>query len=144
MLDQISLLNTIEGSRFEGFFPTAWDLDRIDNCCSRKPEEVYERESWWHKDFLPVCGESLSEFNTLMGHEIAYQIKLARDEGRDLILILSAGPMGMYYWAAKFLTTWGVEKMNWWSFHRFTRFSGVTFPVNMVLDPMVSISLKEA
>jgi glucosamine-6-phosphate deaminase len=44
-----------------------------------------------------------------MGHEIAYQIKLARDEGRDIIVILSAGPMGMYYWAAKFLTRWQVD-----------------------------------
>jgi glucosamine-6-phosphate deaminase len=108
-LDRIDLLKTVKGSRFDGFFPDAWDLDRIDRCCSMKPEQVYERESWWHKDFEPVCGDTLSEFNTLMGHEIAYQIKLARDEGRELILILSAGPMGMYAWAAKFLNAWSVD-----------------------------------
>jgi len=108
-MEQIHLLNTIRDSRFEGFFPDAWDLARIDYCCSRKPEEVYTRESWWHDEFQPVCGETLGEFNTLMGHEIAYQIKLAKDEGRDIIVILSAGPMGMYYWAAKFLTRWQVD-----------------------------------
>jgi glucosamine-6-phosphate deaminase len=106
---QISLLNTIAGSRFEGFFPPAWDLQRIDWCCSRKPEEVYKREKWWHKDFEPVCGDTLEDFNTLMGHEIAYQVKLAREEGRELVLILSVGPMGMYRWAVEFLTRWGVD-----------------------------------
>ena len=109
MLERIDLLNTIDGSLFQGFFPKAWDLGRIDNCCSRKPEEVYQRETWWHQDFQPVCGDTLSEFNTLMGHEIAYQIKLAKDEGRELILILSAGPMGMYQWAARFLNLWNVD-----------------------------------
>lgn len=109
MVERIDLLNTIEGSLFEGFFPSAWDLNKIDDCCSRKPEEVYQRESWWHQDFQPVCGDTLSEFNTLMGHEIACQIKMAKDEGRELILILTAGPMGMYHWAAKFLNIWNVD-----------------------------------
>ncbi|MEE9305956.1 MAG: glucosamine-6-phosphate isomerase [Spirochaetia bacterium] len=108
-MEQINLLNTVRGSRFENFFPEAWDLKRIDYCCSRKPEEVYKRESWWHQDFEPICGDTLQDFNTLMGHEIAYQIKLAKDEGRDIVLILTAGPMGMYRWAVEFLKRWGVD-----------------------------------
>ena len=108
-MKQISLLNTVAGSRFEGFFPKAWDLGRIDWCCSRKPGEVYKREKWWHPDFEPVCGDTLEDFNTLMGHEIAWQVKLAKDEGRELALILSVGPMGMYRWAVEFLTRWGVD-----------------------------------
>lgn len=108
-MKSISLLNTIQDSRFEGFFPKAWDLEKIDWCCSRNPADVYKREKWWHKEFEPVCGDTIEDFNTLMGHEIAYQIKLAKDEGRKLVLILSAGPMGMYRWAVNFLTRWGVD-----------------------------------
>lgn len=108
-MKQINLLNTIQGSLFENFFPSVWDLKKIDQCCSNKPEDVSKRESWWHKDFQPVKAESLEDFNTLMGHEIAYQIKLAKDEDRDLILILSVGPMGMYRWAVEFLKRWNVD-----------------------------------
>src|SRR5512146_753145 len=108
-MERIDLLNTVKGSRFEGFFPPAWDLGRIDWCCSRKPEEVYTREKWWHKDFNPVCGDTLEDFNTLMGHEIAQQIRLTREEGRDLVLIFSVGPMGMYRWAVEFLKQWNVD-----------------------------------
>jgi glucosamine-6-phosphate deaminase len=108
-MERIDLLNTFKGSNFEGFFPAAWDLKRIDWCCSRKPEEVYKREKWWHEDFQPVCGDTLEDFNTLMGHEIAFQVKAAKDEGRQIILILTAGPMGMYRWAAEFLKRWNVD-----------------------------------
>lgn len=44
-----------------------------------------------------------------MGHEIALQIKLAREEGRELILILPVGPMGMYKWAVFFLKQWNIS-----------------------------------
>lgn len=108
-MERIDLLNTIAGSEFESFYPKAWDLKRIDWCCSRKPEQVYEREPWWHKDFAPVCADTLEDFNTQMGHEIAYQIKLAKDEGRELIMIWSVGPMGMYRWAVEFLKRWNVD-----------------------------------
>ncbi|NLJ49625.1 MAG: glucosamine-6-phosphate isomerase [Candidatus Atribacteria bacterium] len=105
----MNLLNTIQGSLFENFFPSAWDLKKIDECCSNTPEDVNKRESWWHKDFRPVEANSLEDFNTLMGHEIAYQIKLAKDEGRDIIVILSVGPMGMYRWTVEFLKRWNVD-----------------------------------
>jgi glucosamine-6-phosphate deaminase len=108
-MERIDLLNTIGGSLFDGFFPAAWDLKKIDNCCSRKPEEVYEREAWWHRDFSPICADTLDDFNTMMGHEIAYQIKIAKDEGRELIMIWSVGPMGMYRWAVEFLKRWKVD-----------------------------------
>lgn len=108
-MKKIDLLSTIDGSLFDGFYPKELDLVKLDNCCSRQPEEVFEKESWWHEDFKPVQADTLEDFNTLMGHEIALQIKLARDEGRDIIVILSAGPMGMYRWAAEFLTSWDVD-----------------------------------
>jgi len=108
-MKKIDLLSTIEGSHFDGFYPKEIDLVKLDNCCSRRPEEVFEKETWWHKDFKPVQADTLEDFNTLMGHDIALQIKLARDEGRDIIVILSAGPMGMYRWAAEFLVSWNVD-----------------------------------
>ncbi len=108
-MQRIDLLSTIKGSLFEHFYPEAWDLGKIDQCCSRKPEDVFKREKWWHRDFKPVQADTLEDFNTLMGLEIALQIRLAREEGRDVIVILSAGPMGMYRWAAQFLNTWGVD-----------------------------------
>jgi glucosamine-6-phosphate deaminase len=108
-MERIDLLNTIDGSLFEGFYPSAWDLKKIDYCCSRKPEQVFERENWWHREFAPVCADTLEDFNAMMGHEIAYQIKLAKDEGRQLIMIWSVGPMGMYRWAVEFLKRWNVD-----------------------------------
>jgi glucosamine-6-phosphate deaminase len=108
-LKKIDLLSTIKGSHFESFYPKEWDLSNIDRCCSHKPGDVFKREPWWHKNFAPVQADSLTDFNTLMGHEIASQIKLARDEGREVIVILSAGPMGMYRWAAEFLKSWNVD-----------------------------------
>ena len=108
-MDKIDLLSTMEDSLFEGFYPKAWNLKKIDKCCSHKPEDVFRREGWWHRDFRPVQADTLEDFNTLMGLEIALQIKLAREEGRDIIVILSAGPMGMYRWAAQFLNTWGID-----------------------------------
>jgi len=108
-MEKISLLSTIKGSMFENFYPEGWDLKKIDECCSRAPEDVFKRESWWHKDFTPVKADTLEDFNTLMGHEIAFKILEAREEGKDIIVILSAGPMGMYRWAAEFLNRWEID-----------------------------------
>ena len=106
---KIDLLSTFKGSRFEGFFPEAWDLKKIDWCCSRKPEEVFKREKWWHRDFAPVQADTLDSFNTVMGHEIALQIKEAKEAGRDVVMIWSVGPMGMYSWTVEFLKRWNID-----------------------------------
>ncbi|TFG59504.1 MAG: hypothetical protein E4H36_13675, partial [Spirochaetales bacterium] len=106
---KIDLLSTFKGSRFEGFFPEAWDLKKIDWCCSRKPEEVFKREKWWHRDFVPVKADTLDSFNTVMGHEIALQIKEAKEAGRDVVMIWSVGPMGMYSWTVEFLKRWNID-----------------------------------
>ena len=44
-----------------------------------------------------------------MGHEIALQIKEARDRGEKLAIILPVGPIGMYDWVVYFLKSWGVS-----------------------------------
>ncbi len=104
----MNLMDTMKGSYLESFFPQGWDLCRMDKCVG-EPGEADARQSFWHPDFAPVRCESLSDFDTYMGHEIALQIKKTKDEGRELAIILPVGPMGMYRWVVYFLTAWGVD-----------------------------------
>lgn len=105
----MDFLNTLKESMMEGFFPEGWDLARIDNCCSNLPEEVTDRQDFWNKDFKPVICDNTYDFNMMMGHEMALEIKNARDEGRKLAMILPVGPMGMYRWVVYFLNEWNVS-----------------------------------
>lgn len=101
----MDFLSTVKGSLLEGFYPKGWDMKKIDECC----EKGTQREDFWHKDFTPVECENIYEFDTFMGHEIAMQIKKARDKGEKLAMILPVGPMGMYRWAVYFLKEWNVK-----------------------------------
>ena len=105
---KLDLLSTIKGSLLEGFFPAGWDLAKIDACCNHPPEEVLKRQSWWHSGFEPVPCTTLDDFEVKMGHELALEIRRAREVGQELILILPVGPMGMYRWIVYFLTEWGI------------------------------------
>jgi len=105
----LTLQSTLKGSLLETFFPKGWDLAKIDSCCSIKPEKVLERQSWWNREFTPVQCETPEDFYTMMGHEIAYEIKKAKDSGNELVLILPVGPMGMYRWVIYFLRKWEVD-----------------------------------
>ena len=101
----MDFMSTVKGSLLEGFYPVGWDMQRIDECC----DKGVAREDFWHKDFNPIQCDSLSDFDTLMGHEIAMQIKLTREEGRKCAMILPVGPMGMYKWAVYFLNEWNID-----------------------------------
>ncbi|MFK7693988.1 glucosamine-6-phosphate isomerase [Paenibacillus sp. HJGM_3] len=105
----MNLLTTLKGSMMEGYFPQGWDLERIDRCASHGPADVGVREPHWHEGFQPVPCRSLNDFEVYMGHEIAMQIRAAREEGRQLAIILPVGPMGMYRWTVFFLKSWGVS-----------------------------------
>ena len=105
----MDLVSTIKGSLLESFFPEGWDLARIDECCSQPPEDVCKRQPWWNKGFEPIKCDQLADFDMMMGHEIALEIKKARDAKKQLVFILPVGPMGMYRWAVYFLTEWGVD-----------------------------------
>lgn len=109
----MDFLTTVAGSLLEGFYPKGWDMAKIDECC----EKGVAREAFWHKDFIPVECENINDFDTYMGHEIALQIKLAKDEGRKLAMILPVGPMGMYKWAVYFLTAWNVDCKHVYTFN---------------------------
>jgi glucosamine-6-phosphate deaminase len=92
----MNFIDTVQGSLLEGFFPAGWDLKKIDACCSHSPDEILERQPFWHENFQPVPCDNIIDFDTFMGHEIALQIKNARQEDKKLAMILPVGPMGMY------------------------------------------------
>ena len=106
---EINLISTVKGSLLEGFFPKGWNMAKIDQCCSSPPESITERQPWWHRAFEPVPCDALEQFDTLMGHEIAVEVKRAHDRGQELVFILPVGPMGMYRWTVYFLREWGVS-----------------------------------
>ncbi len=101
----MNFMSTVKGSLLDGFYPAGWDMQKIHECC----DKGVTREDFWHKDFNPVECADVAQFDTFMGHEIALQIKKARDAGEKLIMILPVGPMGMYKWAVFFLKEWNVK-----------------------------------
>ncbi|MEG2857206.1 MAG: glucosamine-6-phosphate isomerase, partial [Clostridia bacterium] len=50
-------------------------------------------------------------------HEMANEIKRAREDGKKLIMILPAGPMGMYRWATYFLNEWDIDCSHVYGFN---------------------------
>lgn len=105
----INLMTTIAGSLLESFFPKGWDLAKLDEICARKPETIAEPEEWWNKKFEAVSCDTLADFDTMMGHEIALEIAHAKAEKKQIAFILPVGPMGMYRWAVYFLKAWNVD-----------------------------------
>ena len=109
--------STVKGSMLEGFYPAGWDMKKIDKCCANKPEDVCTRQKFWNKGFEPVPCNDLVEFEVKMGHEIAIEIKKAKDAGKKIAFILPVGPMGMYKWAVYFLKEWHVSCEHVWCFN---------------------------
>lgn len=104
----MKFIDTVKNSLLEDFYPVGWDMEKIDACCNEN-NKVDERQEFWNRDFRPVSCETIYEFDTYMGHEIAQQIKMAKDRGEKLAIILPVGPMGMYKWAVYFLKQWNVK-----------------------------------
>ena len=100
----MDFMSTVKGSLLEGFYPEGWDMAKIDACC----EKGVAREEFWTPAFTPVECKDIHEFDVLMGHEIAMQIKLAKEAGQKLAMILPVGPMGMYRWASYFINEWKI------------------------------------
>ena len=113
----MDFLSTQKGSLLEGFYPAGWDLAKMDACCSHKPEEITERQSFWNKDFDVIPCDNVYDFDMILGHEIALEIKSCADEGRKLAMILPVGPMGMYKWAVYFLKAWNVNCSHVYGFN---------------------------
>lgn len=113
----MNLITTLKGSMMEGYFPAGWDLAKIDACASLPRDEALKREAHWHEGFEPVPCNSLEQFDTYMGHEIALLIKRTRERGEKLAIILPVGPMGMYKWTVFFLKEWGVSASHVYGFN---------------------------
>ena len=113
----IDLMSTLKGSLLEGFFPEGWDLSALDKCCSMPPEAIAKPEPWWNRRFEPVPCNSLTDFDTMMGHEIALEIANAKNAKKKVVFILPVGPMGMYRWAVYFLKEWGVDCRHVYGFN---------------------------
>lgn len=105
---KMNFLDTQKGSLLENFFPAGWDLAKIDRCCNYPPDTITHPQPHWHPQFTPIPCQSLADFDVMMGHEIALQVKNTRQSGRPLALILPVGPMGMYRWAVFFLKEWEI------------------------------------
>jgi glucosamine-6-phosphate deaminase len=103
----MNLLTTISGSMMEGFLPQGWDLAKIDKLAELADAKLLRRAKWWHERFEPVPCDTLADFNTFLGHEIALEIRRAREVGKPIAFILPVGPMGMYRWVVYFLSEWG-------------------------------------
>lgn len=108
--------DTVKGSALENFYPAGWDFDKI-NACIDAPERITVRQPHWNAAFTPVCCDSLNDFETYMGHEIAMQIKLAKERGEKIAFILPVGPMGMYKWVVYFLKEWKVSCEHVYTFN---------------------------
>ncbi|RKN85017.1 glucosamine-6-phosphate isomerase [Paenibacillus ginsengarvi] len=104
----MDFISTVKGSLLESFYPAGWDMERIDRCCRYPAEAATERQSFWHREFAPVVCENVYDFDMMMGHEIAQNIRRTREAGKKLAIILPVGPMGMYKWAVYFLQEWNV------------------------------------
>ncbi len=126
----MNLLTTFAGSMMEGFLPAGWDLARIDACCAHKPGQIGERQAWWHPDFELIPCASCSDFDVMMGHEIATAIRRTRDHGRAAALILPVGPMGMYRWAVYFLKEWNIpcDHVHGFNMDEWSDKDGATLP----------------
>ena len=110
-------MGTLQGSLLENFFPAGWDLAKIDACCSNPPETITDRQPWWNAGFQPIPCKTLDDFEVMMGHEIALQIRRTREAGKKLALILPVGPMGMYRWTVYFLKEWNVKADHVYGFN---------------------------
>ena len=126
----MDLLDTIKGSMMENFYPEGWDLVRIDRCAAGRPEDVLTRQDFWNSEFTPVSCGTVSDFEVMMGHEIAFEIKKAADDGIELALVTPVGPMGMYRWVVYFLKRWntGCGHVSTFSMDEWSDADGNTLP----------------
>lgn len=112
-----NFITTVKGSLLENFYPKGWDMEKIDACCNNSPESIFDKQSFWNKDFMPISCNNVEEFDVKMGHEIANEIRLANKRNEKIAFILPVGPMGMYKWTVYFLKMWNESCKNVYCFN---------------------------
>ncbi|MEF3302640.1 glucosamine-6-phosphate isomerase [Paenibacillus sp. GYB003] len=113
----MNFMTTASGSLLERFYPAGWDMAKLDRCCDHPPEAIGERQPFWHPEFAPIACDNVYDFDTMLGHEIALNIRRTKEAGRKLALILPVGPMGMYKWAVYFLKQWNTDCSHVYGFN---------------------------
>jgi len=113
----MNFIDTVKGSLLEGFYPKGWDFNKIDQCCANDANSVLEKQDFWNDDFTPVMCDNIHDFDMMMGHEIAMEIKTTKDNNQKLAMILPVGPMGMYKWAVYFLKQWNIDAKHVYGFN---------------------------
>lgn len=105
----MNFFNTVEQSLLSSFYPAGWDMHRIDECCSNPPEQILDRQPFWNGNFSPIRCDNPEALDMMMGHEIALEIRKTKEQGRELVLLLSVYPVGMYQWTVYFLQQWNID-----------------------------------
>jgi len=100
-MNKLNFANTVKGSLLEGFYPSGWDLQKIDQCCDIGLEKILSPGNHWHNNFLPKPVDSLDEMESIMGLEIANKIIETSNKNQELAIILPVGPMGMYQYVVQ-------------------------------------------
>ena len=49
----MDLITTLRGSLMENYFPTGWDLAKIDRLGAIAGPDLEKRQTWWHPQFQP-------------------------------------------------------------------------------------------
>ena len=80
----MNMLDTLKGSYFSQILPEGWDIAKIMECVSNDPATVCDRQDFWNPEFNPIKCGNLNEFETYMGHEIAMQIRLAKERNEKI------------------------------------------------------------
>lgn len=116
----MDFMSTFDGSYAGGFYPAGWDYRRIHEITSHGPEDFSQRQSFWHREFVPeICRDDSGGFETMaakMGYEIFESVRAAAEAKRPLALILPVGPMGMYKWVLHFSQR---SHLSWSHVHTF-------------------------
>ena len=92
----LNFINTVKDSLLENFYPSGWDLEKIDACCDMGLSVLMEPGDHWNPDFTPEAVDSLEAMELRMGQEIAREIIETHQRKQELAMILPVGPMGMY------------------------------------------------
>lgn len=105
----MNFFDTVNESLLSDFYPRGWDMQKIDKCCVHPPESILERQYFWNSQFFPVRCDNVECMAMMMGHEIANVIRTTKEDGRPLVLMLPADPLGMYQWTVYFLQQWHID-----------------------------------